>query len=227
MTSEQPVSAVARYRIGIVEDHESQVFGVKAILADTPDLVLVAHGGTVAELLSVTNELDLVVLDLRLADGSTPKSNVDQLRRAGLEVLVVTSAEEPYLVQSAAQAGVLGVVRKSVRADDLATAIRAAARGQQVTTMDWAAAIDLDDAFVVKLSPRQREVLSLYAMGESAARVASQTGLATDTVNLYLSRIRQKYAEAGHPAHTKADLVRHAIATGVAPSPKGLWRRKR
>ena len=139
----------------------------------------------------------------------------------------MTSAEEPYLVQSAAQAGVLGVVRKSARAEDLVSAIRCAAQGQQVTTMDWAAAIDLDDTFVVKLSPRQREVLSLYAMGESAARVASQTGLAADTVNLYLARIRQKYAEAGHPAPTKANLVRVAIATGVAPTPRGLWRRKK
>ncbi|MBJ8347597.1 LuxR C-terminal-related transcriptional regulator [Antrihabitans sp. YC2-6] len=214
-------------RIGIVEDHESQVYGVKAILAETDDLVLVANGATVAELLAITSDLDLVVLDLRLADGSTPKSNVEQLRAAGLEALVVTSAEEPYLVQSAAQAAVLGVVRKSARAEELVTAIRAAAQGQQVTTMDWAAAIDLDDTFVVKLSPRQQQVLSLYAMGESAARVASQTGLAADTVNLYLSRIRQKYAEAGHPAPTKADLVRHAIATGVAPTPRGLWRKKK
>ena len=63
--------------------------------------------------------------------------------------------------------------------------------------MDWAAAIDSDEAFVVDLSPRQREVLELYASGESAARVAELTYLAVDTVNMYLDRIRLKYSNAG------------------------------
>lgn len=227
VTTLEPVEQPPLLRIGIVEDHETQVLGVESVLQKTSDLRLVASAATVAELLHQTTELDLCVLDLRLADGSTPRSNVAQLRAAGIAALVLTTAEEPFLVQSAAQAGVLGVVRKSITASDLQAAIRAAASGQQVTTMDWAAAIDLDDAFVVKLSPRQQEVLSLYAMGESAVRVAEKTGLSTDTVNQYLSRIRQKYSEAGHPAPTKADLVRNAIATGVAPVPRGLWRRRR
>jgi DNA-binding NarL/FixJ family response regulator len=87
--------------------------------------------------------------------------------------------------------------------------------------MDWAAAIDSDGDFTeVNLSPRQREVLYHYASGEPAARVAKLTGLTEDTVNAYLARIRQKYAEAGRPARTKTDLYKRALEDGWLPIPR-------
>ncbi|WP_236581196.1 LuxR C-terminal-related transcriptional regulator, partial [Rhodococcus sp. T7] len=90
-----------------------------------------------------------------------------------------------------------------------------------VATTDWAAAIDGDPNLLdVDLSPRQREVLALYASGEKAARVASLTGLAQETVNDYLGRIRQKYAEAGRPAPTKTDLYKRALEDGWLPIPQ-------
>ena len=63
-------------------------------------------------------------------------------------------------------------------------------------------------------------MLGLYASGESAARVASLTNLSTDTVNDYLGRIRQKYAEVGRPASTKTDLYRRALEDGWLPFPR-------
>lgn len=215
-----PSDARPRY-IGIVEDHESVVMGLAAMLAGHPDLVIRASAPTVPELLAASDGLDLAILDLRLSDGSSPKSNVEQLRAAGLEVLVFTSAEDPYLVRLAAKAGVLGVLRKSEPTATVVAAITQAAHGQQVVTTEWAAAIDGDPGLHdVGLSPRQRDVLALYASGEKAARVASLTGLAPHTVNDYLGRIRAKYAEAGRPARTKTDLYKRAVEDGWLPMPK-------
>ena len=84
-----------------------------------------------------------------------------------------------------------------------------------------AAAIDGDpDLGDVGLSPRQLEVLELYASGEKLDRVARLTGLAPQTVNDYLQRIRQKYAEAGRPAPTKTDLYKRAVEDGLLPIPE-------
>lgn len=208
-------------RIGLVEDHESVALGLQSMLADTSDLTLVAIAPTVGELLTRHEELDLVVLDLRLGDGSSPRSNVEQLHAAGVRVLVYTGAENPFMVRSAARAGVLGVVRKSEPAAAIVSAIRRAASGGQVVTTEWAAAIDGDPSLPdVGLSPRQREVLELYASGEKAARVARLTGLSEQTVNDYLVRIRNKYAEAGRPAPTKTDLYKRAVEDGWLPMPE-------
>jgi DNA-binding NarL/FixJ family response regulator len=214
--SDEPVRV-----IGLVEDHESVALGFAAMLADQPDLVLACTAATVAGLLVQRTDLDLAVLDLRLADGSSPKSNVEQLRAAGLETLIFTGAENPYLLRSAARAGVLGVVRKSEPAAVVIEAIRVAASGGQVASTEWAAAIDGDPELVdVGLSPRQLEVLELYASGEKLDRVARMTGLAPQTVSDYLQRIRQKYAEIGRPAPTKTDLYKRAIEDGWLPIPE-------
>lgn len=208
------------FRVGLVEDHESVAMGLSVMLADEPDLHLVAMAKSVAELLPKAAGLDLVILDLRLADGSSPKSNVEQLLAVGLEVLIFTGAENPFLVRSAARAGVLGVVRKSEPSATVVAAIRAAAAGELVVTTEWAAAIDGDPELEdVGLSPRQLEVLELYASGEKAERVARLTGLSAQTVNDYLQRIRQKYAAAGRPARTKTDLYKRAIEDGYLPIP--------
>lgn len=208
-------------RIGLIEDHESVAMGLKAMLGPEPDLELILTAETVPDLLAREPVLDLVVLDLRLADGSSPASNVRALRESGYETLVFTGAENPYLVRSAAQAGVLGVVRKSAPATTVVEAVRRAASGQQVITTDWAAAIDADPQLSdVGLSPRQEEILTLYGSGEKASRVARLTGLSEQTVNDYLARIRQKYADAGRPAPTKTDLYKRAVEDGWLPVPQ-------
>lgn len=198
------------------------------MLAPQPDLDLVASAGTVAELLADPEcqpaddaGLDLVVLDLRLPDGSAPEENVRSLHDRGIEVLVFTGADNAFLVRSAARAGVLGVVRKSEDVPTVVAAIRRASSGGQVVTTDWAAAIDGDPELShVGLSPRQEEVLTLYASGEKASRVARVTGLSEQTVNDYLGRIRQKYADAGRPAPTKTDLYKRAVEDGWLPVPE-------
>lgn len=208
-------------RIGVVEDHASVVMGLEAMLAGEPDLMIAATGETVDELLGRGVDLDLAILDLRLADGSSPMANVEQLRAAGVETLVFTGAENPYLMRLAARAGVLGIVRKSEPPAAVVAAVHAAARGEQVVTTEWAAAIDGDpDLLDAGLSPRQREVLELYASGFKVNSVATRTGLAPHTVVDYLGRIRAKYAEAGRPARTKTDLYMRALEDGYLPLPQ-------
>ena len=208
-------------RIGVVEDHSAVVLGVQAMLSGQPDLIVAASAATVTDLLNQQIPLDFVLLDLRLADGSSPTANVDILRAAGLEALVLTGAENPYLVRLAAKAGVLGIVRKSAPTEEIIGAIAAAAAGHPVATTEWAAAIDGDpDLSDVGLSPRQQDVLTLYASGEKADRVARMTGLTPNTVNDYLARIRIKYADAGRPARTKTDLYKRAVEDGWLPVPE-------
>lgn len=209
------------FRIGLVEDHSTYAIGLAALLAEQPDLELVAVAPTAAELIQTCTDFDLVVLDLRLADGSSPRANVLALHEHGINVLVLTSGDDRYLIRSAARGGVLGVVLKSEPPAVALDAIREAAAGRPVVTIDWAAAIDSDPELAeVQLTERQREVLALYAAGEKASSVARRTNLSVETVNDYVGRIRRKYAEAGRPAPTKMDLYKRALEDGWLPLPR-------
>jgi DNA-binding NarL/FixJ family response regulator len=207
-----------RLRVALIDDHEIVRVGIAELLAQQPTIEVVASTSTVAELMALDVDLDLVVLDLRLADGSTPGDNVAAIRQRGLDTLVLTGGDDPRLVRSAARAGVLGVIRKAAPASEIVDALLRAGSGETIATTDWAAALDADsDLADAKLSAREREILALYASGEKAQSVAYQTGLSRDTVANYISRIRVKYANVGRPAHTKVDLHRRAVEDGLMP----------
>ena len=206
--------------VGIVDDHEVTVLGVVALLAETPDLRVAGHGATVGELLAAGEAHDVVVLDLRLADGSNPRDNVATLIATGARVLAYTSGEDPALVRAAARAGICGMVRKGEPPEVLVEAVRQAARGEVVASTEWAAAIDADRETAPHLTAREAEVLALYASGEKADRVARLLGISRDTVLDHVRHVRVKYAELDRPAHTKVDLYRRAVEDGyLAESP--------
>jgi DNA-binding NarL/FixJ family response regulator len=210
-TSELPV-----LRVALVEDHEIVAVGFAELLRGYPDIDVVTVSSTVTALDLVTTPVDLVVLDLRLGDGSSATDNIRSLLDSGVDVLILTAAEDPNLIRAAAKAGVLGIVRKSQPVDELVEAIRDAASGATVAGLDWAAAIDGDAGLAdAGLSAREREILALYASGEKAQSVAYLTNLSKSTVANYVSRIRAKYANAGRPAHTKVDLHRRAAEDGL------------
>ena len=209
------------FAIGLVDDHFAVSLGITALLEETDDLRLVATARTVPELLEGGQQLDLVLLDLSLADRSMPEDNVAALTEQGIPSLAYTSGENAFLIRSAAKGGVRGIARKSHTPEQLIEAIRGCLNdGAEALTNEWAAAVDSDPGLdAVGLSARQREVLELFAGGESAKRVASQIGLSITTVNDYLLRIRAKYAQQGRAAHTKVDLYKRAVEDGVLPPP--------
>jgi DNA-binding NarL/FixJ family response regulator len=203
-------------RIALVEDHALIAIGFRDLVTAEPDLELVGVFESVAGLDELSEPLDLVVLDLRLADGSLPHDNVKAIHERGAHVLVYTGAEDRRMIQSAARSGALGLIRKSADPATLLAAIRTAADGGEVFGADWAAAIDADANLTdARLSSREQEILSLYASGETAGSVALHTGLSRETVADYVSRIRKKYAEAGRPAHSRVDLYKRAMEDGL------------
>lgn len=202
--------------VALVEDHALIAAGFRDLIASATDLTLVAAVETVDALAALASPPDLVVLDLRLADGSMPSANIAAVRALGSQVLIYTGGEDRKLIQDAARAGALGLIRKSADPATLLDAIRTAAAGGEVFGTDWAAAIDADDALPdAHLSAREQEVLSLYASGLTAVSVARAVGVSRETVADYVSRIRRKYEEAGRPAHSRVDLYKRALEDGL------------
>ncbi len=207
-------------RLAHVDDHETVQLGLGALLEGEPDLRLVVSGGSVDDIADRLHEVDLVVLDLRLSDGSSVTDNVERLRDGGVDVVAFTAADDPAELRTASRAGVLAVIRKSEDRATILDALRRAGAGEVVATTEWAAALDGDPELAsARLSPKEREVLALYASGDKSAAVAARTGLSVPTVAEYIRRIRVKYAIAGRPAHTKIDLYKRAVEDGVLPGP--------
>ena len=208
-------------RVAVVDDHELVAIAVQNLIDAADGLVFVRHATTVTELVRRMRDVDLVLLDLSLRDGTDPGENVRQIRDWGANVLVLTSGEDPYLVRAASRAEVLGIVRKSTPRDALVEALLAAARGEIVPTTEWASALDTDPLLDgAPLTAREREVLGLYASGLGARDVAELLFISENTVNDHLRRIRSLYHQLGRPAATKVELYQRGIEDGFMPAPR-------
>ena len=202
--------------VGIVEDHPAMLFGVATILNRSGGIRVAASGGTAGDVAAQARRLDVVLLALKLSDGSTPAENLRILEPLGAHVVAYTAGDRPHLIREAARAGAAGMISKGDPIDVIVASVRRAAQGHILATAQWAAALDSDHQFVAAhLSRRESEVLSLYASGETAEHVAQTLFLSRETVLDHIRRIRAKYAAVDRAAPTKVDLFRRAMEDGL------------
>ena len=211
-------------RVLIADDHQVVRQGLQMILAESDGEIVVvgeASDGDEAVRLAASVKPDVVLMDLSMprVDGLEATR---RLRDAGVEsrVLILTSFAEGEGVRDAVRAGVTGYLMKDVTKTELLTAIRLAADGvptlhprAQQHLMRGIAEPETPSPFGA-LTPRERDVLSLLARGESNKRIAAALNLSIGTVKGYVSAIFEKL---GVEDRTQAALL--AAKHDVIPPP--------
>jgi two-component system, NarL family, response regulator DevR len=202
MTTER--SAPETLTVVVVDDHEVVRQGLAAMLDRRPGFQVVGEAGTVAEAIEVTNRFqpDLVVMDVRLPDGSgieacrEIRSNLPATR-----VMMLTSYPDEEAVLAAIVAGASGYLLKQVRARDLVAALEAVGRGESLLDpavtgkvlerMRRIASSDQPDELAA-LTQQERKILALVADGKTNKEIAGEIFLSDKTVKNYVSSILAK-----------------------------------
>jgi len=208
---------MGKIKVCIVDDHDAVRYGFAGACQEF-GLELVASGETVSETIKQIGDqqVDVAVMDLSLADGSLIGENVAMFVERKIPVLLFSIADKPNLIRAALRAGASAIVPKSESMAELARAIELTSQGIIVNNSETSAAIDADGDFkVAELTPREREVLALYASGLALKQVAFQLGVERSTAKEHIDRVRRKYAKLGRPAGTKIDLLKRAMEDGI------------
>jgi len=100
---------------------------------------------------------------------------------------------------------------------DLRVALNTVALGELYLSVDLAAIL-ASAADTPELSPRELDVLRLYASGLKLTAVANQLGISPHTAKEYLDRVRAKYAQVGRTARTRTELYAAANRDGLLES---------
>src|ERR671925_392076 len=209
-----------RIRVMLVDDHEVVRDGVKALIEANDDLTVVAEAGTVNEAIAQAERTrpDVVVMDVRLADGSGIEATREiRARLEKTQVLMLTSFADDEALFASIMAGAAGYVLKQIRGDELVTAIRRVGHGQSL--LDPAVTkgvLDrlrkgkhlLMDEKLARLSPQEERILGLVAEGGTNKQIGEELGLAEKTVKNYVSSILAKL-EVTRRAEAAAYLARH------------------
>lgn len=211
-----------RARILLADDHRILAEGLRGLLEPEFELVGIVEDGRA--LLTAAEKLrpDVIVADI-----SMPLLNgidsVRQLKKTheNIKVVFLTMHPDVTYASSAFEAGASGYVLKHSAPAELITAIHSALNGKTYVTPLLAGELmqfykekpDNRDE-TTRLTPRQREVLQLFAEGHSAKEIATILNISARTVEFHKYRLMDDLG-----LKTSADLVQYAITHGiVAPS---------
>lgn len=202
-------------RVLIGDDHAVVREGIKRILAETDDLVVVGEAAQGQEVLTkVASEAwDVVLLDISMPgrNGLEILQHLHGLRPA-LPVLVFSMHPEDQYAVRAFRAGAAGYLTKDSLPEELVSAIRKVIGGGRYVSSPLAEHLVLEIRRDVvapphaALSNREYQVLCLLASGKTVTEIARELSLSVKTVSTHRSRILQKMR-----MRTNAELIHYAI----------------
>jgi two-component system response regulator DevR len=212
-------------RVMLVDDHEVVRDGIRAMLHAEEDIVVAAEAATVREAVDEADRArpDIVVMDVRLADGSGIEATREiRAHQPAIRVLMLTSFADDEALFASIMAGASGYVLKQVRSGELVRAIRAVGRGESLLDPAVTTAV-LDrlrkgkhlmrDEKLARLSPQEERILGLVADGRTNRESGEELNLAEKTVKNYVSSILSKL-EVARRAEAAAYLARHTTTPG-------------
>ncbi len=187
----------------ITDDHAVVRGGVRAFLDAQPDMRVVAEAesGEQAVQLAAEHAPDVALMDL-LMGGMDGVEATRRLKQASprTQVVVLTSYHDDEHIFPALRAGAISYLLKSVKMEELADAVRRAARGEATLHPRVATRVlaelrgprrEAPNVFT-ELTERELELLKLIATGLSNAEIAAQLVLSENTVKGYVSNILSK-----------------------------------
>jgi len=213
-------------RILLVDDHEVVRDGVKALLQATDDIIVTAEASSVREAVDEADRSrpDVVVMDVRLADGSGIEATREiRARHPKTTVIMLTSFADDEALFASIMAGASGYVLKQVKGGELVRAIRTVGKGESLLDPAVTSAVLdrlrkgkhlLKDEKLARLSPQEERILSLVADGKTNREIGEELHLAEKTVKNYVSSILSKL-EVARRAEAAAYLARHTTTPGT------------
>ena len=209
-------------RILVVDDHEVVRQGLTALLGRRDEFQVVAEAGSVSEALAATRRFvpDLVVMDVRLPDGSGIEACREiRSEYPDIKVVMLTSYPDEEAVLSAIIAGASGYLLKQVRGRDLVAALESVGRGDSLLdpavtervlerVRRVASGGERDD--LADLTAQERKILMLVADGKTNKEIAAEVFLSDKTVKNYVSSILAKL-NLQRRAQAAAFVARHHL----------------
>ena len=205
-----------RPRILVADDHRMVAEGLRRVLEPDYELIEIVEDGRALVEAALRLRPDVIVADITM-----PQLNgldaVVQIRRAGCHAKVIFLT---VYAARALRAGASGFVLKHSASTELLTALRLVLEGRTYLTPEIAELFNRLPAMpargmdeTVLLTPRQREVLQLYAEGHSAKEVAKILHISHRTAENHKAQIMDALGVT-----STADLVRSAIRHGLIAS---------
>jgi DNA-binding NarL/FixJ family response regulator len=183
-----------RIRVLAVDDHPVVRAGIAAMLANEPDLAVVAEARNGAEAVALfeAHRPDVVLMDLQMPEvGGVSATHAIRAIDPDARVVALTTYDGDADIHRALSAGACAYLIKDAMIDQLVAAIRSAAAGKRVIPAPVASRL-AEFTPRADLTARELEVLQHVAKGLGNKEIAQVIGRSTETVKAHLESIFRK-----------------------------------
>jgi DNA-binding NarL/FixJ family response regulator len=181
-------------RILAADDHILVRQGIAFLVADEPDMELVAQASTGREAIEQfrKHRPDVTLMDLQMPDISGIEAIIAiRSEFPNARILVLTTYAGDVQVMRALKAGARGYLLKGDVHTDLLETIRAVHAGQKRVPPEVAAEVTWHTG-EENLTARELEILKLIAEGNANKEIAAQLSISEDTVKSHVGKVLEK-----------------------------------
>ena len=206
----------------VADDHDIVRRGLRDLLEKQPGWKVVAEATNGREAVEKAIQLnpDVSILDISMPslDGLEAARQI-VASGSPTKVLVLTMHHSDPLIQQMLKAGVRGYVLKTDAASELVQAVEALHRNKTFFTskvpqvfLDGQQRPAKNNSHdpVLRLTPRQREIVQLLAEGKNSREIAATLGTTFKTVETHRANIMRRLE-----CHSVTELVRYAIRNAL------------
>ena len=205
-----------RIKVLLVDDHQIIIDGLKSLLKNSDEIIVVAEANNGREALRI---LDILEIDVVLMDIDMPVLNgIDTLKEIGkqsfgVKVIILSMHNEAGMIKSLMSIGANGYLLKSCAQEELIGAIRKVASGQSYFSTEVTLSL-LNTAQsnqpIELLTERETEIIKLIAEGYSNKEIGSKLFISHRTVDTHRTNLMKKL-DVGNIA----GLISYAIRNGI------------
>ena len=210
-------------RLLIADDHDIIRSGLRGIFAPEADLEVVTEATNGQQAVALCRQLrpDVALLDVRMPgmDGLTAARTIIH-DTPETRVIICTAYQSAEYLRAALDAGAAGYVLKTATREELLSAVRRVAAGEELFDADLASSllhqlVGRPRGAGARLTPRERDVLRLLARGLTNRQIGAELSVSPRTAKAYVESLIKKLGVAN-----RTEAAARAIEQGfVPPSP--------
>ena len=207
------------HRILLVDDHQMFREGLKAVLKSETDFQVVGEAADGMQAVELCRELapDVVIMDISMPEmNGVEATGKIHAESPGIKIIILSMHTEKRYILGALKAGATGIVAKNSASAELRTAIETVVSGQTYLSPSVSNVLVQNllesgaDTGEKMLSPRERQILQLIAMGKGAKEIGNELGISNKTVEAHRMQLMNKL-----DIRNVAELVKYAIREGM------------
>lgn len=211
-------------KIMLVDDHQIVIDGLKSLLTEIKNIVIVAEANNGKDAIDVLNKtpVDVVLMDIEMpVMNGLDSTKIITSRYPPTKVIALTTFSENAIVKKMLNAGASGYILKNIKTETLLEAIITVHRGEKYFSSEISLVLlkpsteeiilpKKQNSSVNLLSSREIEILKLIAEGLSNSETAEKLFISPKTVKAHRENIMKKL-----DLHNVVELVRCAIDNGL------------